>query len=230
MRIKNKIPWSELSSLPDSKKLGQRKVLILDAALKILATHGVQELSLTRISKETELSKSLVLYHFASKTKILEELYFFNNKILTYLLNRNLENEIYFERKVSAVLQALSQWFFYNDEITELILLMFHEAGKSTRLTALYKAYRENIQLTLERIFLESMRYSTLEEVKIAVSGVLSLTLGTLISSSRNLNTSSREDELFNMRINVEALLKVEIPATELQPTNYPFMVSTPPM
>lgn len=230
MRIKHKIPWSELSKLPDSKKLGQRKIQILDAALKVLSQSGVQELSLTRISKETGLSKSLILYHFASKTKILEELFFFNNKILIYLVNRNLENEIHFERKVSAILQSMQQWFFYNDEITELILLMFHEASKSTRLQILYKEYRDYLQLTLERVFLESMRYTTLEEVKIAVSGVLSLTVGTLINCARESNLNWREDELFNLRVNVESLLKVEIPATELQPTNYPFMASTPPM
>ena len=83
MKIKHKIPWQELSKLPDSKKLGKRKIQILDASLKILATLGIQELSITRISKETSLSKSLILYHFDTKTKILEELYFFNNKILS---------------------------------------------------------------------------------------------------------------------------------------------------
>lgn len=219
MKIKNKIPWLELSKLPDSKKLGKRKIQILDASLKILATVGIQELSITRISKETKLSKSLILYHFDTKTKILEELYFFNNKILSYLINKYDNGEEGFELRIANMLLAMQQWTFFNNEISELILLMFYESNKSPRLKNLFDQNKQMLRLRFERIFLESMRYKTLEEVKIATSGVQSLISGTLINAIREENVQDFEDSLFHLRVNIETLLKVEIPAIELKPS-----------
>jgi AcrR family transcriptional regulator len=217
MKIKNKIPWLELSKLPDSKKLGKRKIQILDASLKILATVGIQELSITRISKETSLSKSLILYHFDTKTKILEELYFFNNKILSYLIDKYDNSEQRFEMRIANMLLAMQQWTFFNDEISELILLMFYESNKSPRLKNLFEQNKQMLKLRFERIFLESMRYKTLEEVRIATSGVQSLISGTLIAAIREDNVQDLEDSLFHLRMNIETLLKVEVPAIELK-------------
>jgi AcrR family transcriptional regulator len=217
MKIKNKIPWNALSKLPDSKKLNKKKILILDASLKILNRHGVQELSITKIASETSLSKSLILYHFESKTKILEELFFFTHKILVYLISKYDHKEKGFEVRLSGIIQALQHWHLYNDEVSDLILLMYHEFNKSLKLKNLFQQNQMMLNMHFERLFLESMRYKTLEEVKIASSGVRSLIIGTMTTIATLENTQLIDDAFFHMRMNIESLLSVEIPATEWQ-------------
>lgn len=217
MKIKNKIPWSSLAKLPDSRKLGKTKIQILNASLSILVKNGIQELSLTRIAKEAEISKSLVLYHYESKTKILEELFFFTNKILLYLLDKYDPEKNSFEMRIAGMMQALQQWYLYNDEISELILLMFHESNKSVRLKELFQTNNHMLTLRFERIFLESMRYKTLEEVRLAVSGVMALIGGTMIKLVREENAQEIQDAIFRMRLNIEHLLNIEVPAIELK-------------
>lgn len=45
-------------------KAQQKKAVILDAALEILAEEGVTEFSLTRIQNKTGISKALIRYHY----------------------------------------------------------------------------------------------------------------------------------------------------------------------
>jgi len=60
----NKIDWLSLKEMPGSKDLGTKKFLILDSALGSISTEGLHALSVTRLSKTSGLSKSLILYHY----------------------------------------------------------------------------------------------------------------------------------------------------------------------
>ncbi|MCP4915209.1 MAG: TetR/AcrR family transcriptional regulator [Oligoflexia bacterium] len=216
MRIKNKIDWKALTSMPGSKKLGEKKVLILDTALKIISEDGLQGLGVTRLSKETGLSKSLILYHYETMDRIIEDLFFFSGKMARYFIEKNYNPEHSFEQKTASMISALFEWVIYNKEVGEFFILMFHQSGKTPSMGEIQKYIFGNARELWERLFLESMRYNSLEEIRILVTGIMNMITGTLIMMVSTKDTDNYEEHIMTLKFNIESLLKVELPSIDL--------------
>ncbi len=204
MRIKNKIDWKTLSSMPGSKSLGEKKTLILDTAMKVISDDGLQSLSLTRISKETGLSKSLIIYHYENMDKIIEDLFFFSGKMARYFIEKNYHPEHSFEQKTAAMISSLFEWVIYNKEVGEFFILMFHQSGKTPQMGEIQKYIFSNARELWERLFLESMRYNSMEQIRILVTGIMNMITGTLIMMVSTNDTENYEDHIITLKFNIE--------------------------
>lgn len=213
MRINYKIDWKALGTMQGSHMLSAKKYLILEAALKILARDGIHELSITEISKVTELSKPLVIYHYDRIDRMLEDIYFYLFKMGEYFISSSLKEEQSFEIKIRQMCSAYFRWYLFNKEVSEALSLFPHLKNTTKTL----KNYDKNLEIFLnrewERIFLESLRYRSMEELRIAVFGVRSLILGTLTSLITSKERTYYNEPAMRLQFNLETLLKVELPS-----------------
>lgn len=212
MRINYKIDWNALGDMDGSKNLGKKKFHILECALKVINKKGIQGLSVTTLAKECSLSKPLLLYYYESMNKVLEDLYFYMTRLLEYFFRQNYDQEISFEENLSAVTVSTFKWALFNREVARFYCLMFH-IGKSTQgLRKLSKLHKEMIQLHYEKIFLESMRFNSIESLKIAVEGVKTMTFGTLVDMIADDDIGRHEEHAQILKFNLEHLLQIELP------------------
>lgn len=209
----NKIDWDQLKEMPGSKDLGPKKFLILDKALEVISSEGLHALSITKLSKSSGLSKSLILYHYPKIEEILEDLLFFSGKMARYFIERNLSaTPEDFEKRVAAMIKALFEWVIHNREAGEFFILMFHEGSKNKKMESSLDEIWRNAMEIWEKIFLESMRYKSLEEVRGLTKGLQHLVTGTLIwmvSTSDSTNYQKHADLL---KSNVEVFLRIKLP------------------
>ena len=68
------------------------------------------------------------------------------------------------------------------------------------------------IQTQYEKIFLESMRFNSIETVKISVHGVKTMTFGTLNEMIAKGDILDHEDYAQILKFNLEQFLQVELP------------------
>ncbi|GAB4412765.1 MAG: hypothetical protein OHK0056_18150 [Bacteriovoracaceae bacterium] len=104
MKIKMKIDWKALTLLPGSKDLSTKKIAILDSALRIISDRGLHQLSIAELSRESGISKPLILYHYPNLDSIIEELLFFSGKMARYFIEKNVRRESSFEVKIMAMI------------------------------------------------------------------------------------------------------------------------------
>ncbi len=213
MRINYKIDWQALGTMSGSKKISAKKQLILESALKIIATKGLQNLSVTEVARSTELSKPLVLYHYETKERILEDICFFIFKMGEYFVTSSSREEESFEVKLRNMVRAYFRWNLFNDEVSEIITLLPHFREKSLLLKRYYKESEFFINREWERIFLESLRYRSLEELKISVFGVRSLLNGALNAIITSPERVNYQEQALRLKFNLETNLKVELPS-----------------
>jgi AcrR family transcriptional regulator len=213
MRINYKIDWQALGTMSGSKKISAKKQLILESALKIIATKGLQNLSVTEVARSTELSKPLVLYHYETKERILEDICFFIFKMGEYFVTSSSREEESFEVKLRNMVRAYFRWNLFNDEVSEIITLLPHFREKSLLLKRYYKESEFFLNREWERIFLESLRYRSLEELKISVFGVRSLLNGALNAIITSPERVNYQEQALRLKFNLETNLKVELPS-----------------
>jgi AcrR family transcriptional regulator len=213
MRINYKIDWQALGGMEGSKKLSLKKYQILETALKIIHNQGLQNLNVTEISTQTGFSKPLVLYHYESKERILEDVLFFIFKMGEYFINSHLKEEDSFEIKLRDMIGAHFKWYLFNDEVSEIITLIPHLKEKSHHLRQNVHHFEIYSNREWERIFLESLRYRSMEELRINVFGVKALTEGALNSIMTAPERAQYQDQALRLKFNLETLLKVELPS-----------------
>jgi AcrR family transcriptional regulator len=212
MRINYKIDWQALGSMDGSNPRGAKKYQILDASLKVIANSGLHSLSVTEVAKECSMSKPLVLYHYESKERILEDLYFYIAKMLEYFIDSNLDEESSFEEKISSMTVSYFRWCFFNREVAQFVSLMPHIANKSLRLDRNSKSFSLATRRRWERIFLESLRYRSLETMKISVAGVVTMIQGSLNEMLHHKSWEDHQEVAQVLKFNLEHFLKVELP------------------
>lgn len=213
MRINFKIDWQALGTMEGSKKLTPKKYVILDMALKIIRQEGLQNLSVTELSRQTDLSKSLILYHYETKERILEDLVFYLFKMGEYFIFSSIKEDDSFEEKIRDMVAAHFRWYLFNDEVSELLTLLPHLREKSLALKKHYKNHQIFLSREWERIFLESLRFRSMEELRISVFGVRSLVDGALSSIVTAPERAQYQDQALRLKFNLETLLKVELPS-----------------
>lgn len=215
MRINYKIDWQALGGMEGSKSLSPKKYLILENSLKIISQKGLHNLSITEIAKTSELSKPLVLYHYESKERILEDICFFLFKMGDYFQVSTLREETSFEEKIRDCVKATFRWYLFNKEVSDFLFLLPHLRDKSLRL----KKNQEEADLAQtrlwERIFLESLRFRSMEELRITVFGVKSLLMGSLLTIIHLNERDQYGEHALRLKFNLEALLNVELPSFE---------------
>lgn len=216
MKIKMKIDWKALTLLPGSKDLSTKKIAILDSALRIISDRGLHQLSIAELSRESGISKPLILYHYPSLDSIIEELLFFSGKMARYFIEKNVRRESSFEVKIMAMIKALFEWTLYNREVSEFFILMFHSGTKNPETQKILKDILQTSHDLWERIFLESMRYKSLEEIRIVIGGLQAMITGTLILMISTNRSHEANDLLRELKMNAEQLLSVELPTVEV--------------
>lgn len=217
MRINYKIDWNALGDMEGSKNLGVKKFHILESALKVINKKGLLGLSVTTLSKECSLSKPLLLYYYESMDKVLEDLYFYMTKLLEYFYRESYDQELSFEENISAVTVSAFKWALFNREVAQFYGLMFHIGKSSQKLRKISKLHKEMVQFHYEKIFLESMRYNSMESMKIAVQGVNTMTFGTLIDMIAADDIGHHVEYAQTLKFNLEHLLQIELPRFTLK-------------
>jgi len=216
MRINYKIDWTALGDMNGSKKLGLKKYLILEGALKVISKKGLQGLSVTSLSRECNLSKPLLLYHYESMDLVLEDIYFYLTRLLEYFYRQSYDQEVSFEENISAVTVSAFKWALFNKEVAQFYCLMLHISKKSQGLRRISQHQNELIQSQYEKIFLESMRFSSIESMKISVHGVKTMTFGTLIEMISKGEIIDHVEYAQILKFNLEQFLQVELPRFNL--------------
>ncbi|MAF78765.1 MAG: hypothetical protein CME60_11425 [Halobacteriovoraceae bacterium] len=212
MRINYKIDWHALGDMNGSKKLSNKKYSILEGALKVVSKRGIQGLSVTSLSKECGLSKPLLLYHYESMELVLEDLYFYITKLLEYFYRQSYDQESSFEENISAITVSAFKWSLFNRDVAQFFCLMPHIGKSSQGLKKTSQFHHEMIQTQYEKIFLESMRFNSIETVKISVHGVKTMTFGTLNEMIAKGDILEHEDYAQVLKFNLEQFLQVELP------------------
>lgn len=212
MRINYKVDWVALGKMQGSRNLSAKKYLILDSALKIVGQKGLQALSITEIAQATELSKPLVLYHYETKERILEDLSYYIFKMGEFFTDSVSEEDMSFENKIRDLVKGYFRWFLFNREVSEFITLLPHLREKSLTLKKNHEEAEIFLNRAWERIFLESLRFRSMEELRIAVFGARCLTLGCLTRIIELGERSHYADHALRLKFNLEGLLKVELP------------------
>lgn len=216
MKIKMKIDWKALTQLPGSKELSAKKIVILDSALRIISEKGLHQLSIAELARESGISKPLILYHYPTLEDIIEELFFFSGKMARYFIEKNVHRESTFEVKVASMIKALFEWTLYNSEVSEFFILMFHSGTKNKQTQKILKDILQTAHDLWERIFLESMRYKSLEEIRILINGLQAMITGSLIMMIATNRSHEANDLLLELKMNAEQLLSVELPRVEV--------------
>jgi AcrR family transcriptional regulator len=211
-----KIEWNYLENMPGSRKLNPKKYLILEASLKIIHDFGLQGLSVTALSKETGLSKSLILYHYENNDLILLDLFFFLGKLARKNIEEHLIKASSYEEKVMAMIGALFSYVVKNKEVGEFFVLMFHEATKTESMQSAHQNIQVQAIEIWEKIFFESMRFTDLNRLKASCRGVHNLLTGTLLMMIGSKDSKNYKEHLRVLKINVETLLSLELPKKEL--------------
>lgn len=212
MRVNYKVDWNALGNMQGSKSLNPKKYLILDAALKIIGAQGLQNLSITELAKSTELSKPLVLYHYETKERILEDLLFFMIKMGEFFTAGIAEEDESFENKIRNLVKGYFRWYLFNREVSDFMVMVPHLREKSTVLKKTYEYGEIQLNRTWEKVFLESLRFRSMEELKISVFGVRSMLTGSLVHIIELGERSHYPEFALRLKFNLETLLKVELP------------------
>lgn len=212
MRVNYKVDWNALGNMQGSKSLNPKKYLILDAALKIIGSQGLQNLSITEIAKATELSKPLVLYHYETKERILEDLLFYMIKMGDFFTAGISELDDSFENKVKELVKGYFRWYLFNREVSDFLVMVPHLREKSTILKKTYQEGEIQLNRSWEKVFLESLRFRSMEELRISVFGVRSMLSGALIHIIELGERNNYAEYALRLKFNLEALLKVELP------------------
>ncbi|GAB4418380.1 MAG: hypothetical protein OHK0056_27840 [Bacteriovoracaceae bacterium] len=113
-------------------------------------------------------------------------------------------------------IKALFEWALYNREVSEFFILMFHSGTKNPETQKILKDILQTSHDLWERIFLESMRYKSLEEIRIVIGGLQAMITGTLILMISTNRSHEANDLLRELKMNAEQLLSVELPTVEV--------------
>jgi AcrR family transcriptional regulator len=184
--------------------------------LVIISQNGLQSLGVTSLSKKTGISKSLILYHYPSVEKIIEDLYLFSGKLGLLNTLECLKEAQSFEEKISAMLKGIVRWVVFHREVGEFFTLMFHEASKSQEMQDIKANIFDTAQKLWERIFLESMRYNDLQEFKYLTKGVNDLITGAMIDLLAKRDTENYRQHLTILIFNLERFLQIKLPPLQL--------------
>ena len=184
----------------------------MEGALKVVSKRGIQGLSVTSLSKECGLSKPLLLYHYESMELVLEDLYFYITKLLEYFYRQSYDQESSFEENIAAITVSAFKWSLFNRDVAQFFCLMPHIGKSSQGLKKTSQFHHEMIQTQYEKIFLESMRFNSIETVKISVHGVKTMTFGTLNEMIAKGDILDHEDYAQILKFNLEQFLQVELP------------------
>lgn len=212
MRVNYKVDWNALGNMQGSKNLNPKKYLILDAALKIIGAKGLHNISITELAKATELSKPLVLYHYETKERILEDLLFYMIKMGEFFTGGISELDDSFENKIKELVKGYFRWYLFNREVSDFLVMIPHLREKSTHLKKSYEMGEIYLNRTWEKVFLESLRFRSMEELRISVFGVRSMLTGSLVHIIELGERNNYAEHALRLKFNLESLLKVELP------------------
>jgi len=207
------IHWEELVTTLGIERVNSKKMVIMDAAYRIIHDIGLQNLTVTELSKRTKLSKSLILYHFESIDKLIESMFYHASKQARYHILRATEEKNNFEERILGIIEGVLNWVIFNPTLGEFFILMYHESSKSESMLKIHRDFLENANQIFERVFFESMRYTDLNLLKSAVTGLNHLITGTMFRVISCHDYDNLEEHLSILCQNIEKLLDIELPA-----------------
>jgi AcrR family transcriptional regulator len=146
---------------------------ILQAAMRLLATRGIQGTSLDLVAEEVGVAKSSILWHFGSKEELLlrvaERVY---DEVTRGPAQKILARQS-FEERAEASWRFFSETLRQNPELRRVILYLIFESVEGrpelrARLQQLYRGIREMYQIGLRDVVGDPRRRERLAVITVA--------------------------------------------------------------
>lgn len=129
---------SDIQILKDNKK-----VLILDAALKTFASHGYEGATISMITKEAGMSKGLLYTYYNSKEQLLDEIIDFGLKKAAVSLDKTPGGQITSKEIFSSNLRNIVQLFMEEADFWRLYSMLILQTKTSEKFQQKMKAFLE---------------------------------------------------------------------------------------
>ncbi len=129
---------SDIQILKDNKK-----VLILDAALKTFASHGYEGATISMITKEAGMSKGLLYTYYNSKEQLLDEIIDFGLKKAAVSLDKTPGGQITSKEIFSDNLRNIIQLFMEEADFWRLYSMLILQTKTSEKFQQKMKAFLE---------------------------------------------------------------------------------------
>lgn len=95
---------------------------ILQAARKVIKKHGMQDTTIRKVADEADVSPSLVMQYFQTKSELIHEIFLESNKILLELFKDRMASAESFLELVMGALEALSARDLHDPELTRQVM------------------------------------------------------------------------------------------------------------
>lgn len=129
-----------------------RRRQILDAAIEVLAQHGLAGATFARIADRAEISPALISYHFANKTQLMRQVV----ATITEAMDAAITAEIGDAQSYRSALRGLieTQVHYFAEHTNEVLALgQLYGVGAADPLATEMKAAREQTLDELEEMF-----------------------------------------------------------------------------
>ena len=162
-------------------KMKGNKKKILEAAKKITYKGGLLALSITNISKESKISKSLIMYHFKSVEEIVHSLFFLGGELGKNITQEKLLNAHTTIEKIHAIVDGAYKWTCEYPEYADFLILMYHQANKNEEILKIHKMILNTGFERIKLILFESNLNLEKEKITDLALGIQSLIIGSII-------------------------------------------------
>ena len=184
---------------PKISKGQAQKAKLLAAATKLLARHGLEGASFQMIADACGISQSAVLYHYPSKSDLLEEV------MKAILLN----NHSYVEgalsdaddglERVRKYFRATLEWKSKHLEEAQIVLLLYYSTTIEARFQRFYALIVQNVRTRLTGYLLAAQREHLLKkniDISLVVELLHEAIIGGIINGFALSNPNAYNDKL----------------------------------
>jgi len=105
-----------------------RRAAILEAAVEIMATTGIDELTFERIGKQVKMARSHVVYYFSDRKLLVESALQFVALTAQEFIVQRLKDHDDWRTLLTTYVEANFQWIYENRAHGSVFLLMYYEA------------------------------------------------------------------------------------------------------
>lgn len=176
---------------------------ILKAALNIVSQKGILGLSITSLSKESKISKSLICYHFKTMEEIMHEIFLIGGRMGQEHTVLRLSKAKTPLEKIIAIVEGAYDWAKANPKHMSFFILMYNEANQNKQL---FDIHRSILQTGLDRIklilFDAELNHSK-DRINSLALAIHSLLIGSLI---RTASLKDQKEYLQSQKSVVDAI------------------------
>lgn len=159
----------------------KKRIKILETLLHITVRDGLGDLSLTKISQESKIPKSLVLYHFPDIKEA--QLYLFKVVARTgiEITLKNMQGVSTALGQLEVIVKSAFEWAVRHPNYARYFLLMHHLASVDKRFASIHNESVETgskrIASCVDEIFKKKVPRAEVQQYAIILHSLLSMTL-----------------------------------------------------